>query len=220
MSDWLGTTVRRLARVGRAWVSQRNRLRWHLRHDSLPRSPDGRLMLHIGCGPIDAPGFVNIDARRLPHVHFRVTDLRDLRWVPEASVNLIYMCHVLEHVPKDEVATVLRGLVRCLKPGGVLRLAVPDFDLLLAIYEACGRRIEAIQPALMGGQDHAYNFHYAAFNEAWLGQHMARAGLEAVQRWDPDTASDHGFDDWSRRPLTIDGSRFPVSLNLEGRRPR
>lgn len=219
VSDWLGAAVRRLERAGRAVGNRRNRARWHRLHDTLPRSRDGRLMLHIGCGDIDAPGYVNVDARPLPHVHFTVTDLRDLGWVPDASVDMVYMCHVLEHVPKDEVGQVLKGLVRCLKPGGVLRLAVPDFDLLIATYQACGHSIKAIQSALMGGQDYPYNFHYAVFNEAWLAQHMAGAGLQAVQRWDPRTASDHGFEDWSIRPLEIDGRSFPVSLNLEGRRP-
>lgn len=219
MSDWTGRVMRRLARIGRTVRNGHNRRRWHRLYPTLPRSQDGRLMLHIGCGDIDAPGYVNVDARAMPHVHFRVTDLRDLGWVPDQTVDMIYMCHVLEHVPIDEVASVMRGLVRCLKPGGVLRLAVPDFDLLLDTYMACGRSIKAIQRPLMGGQDYPYNFHFSVFNEAWLTQHMTQAGLVDVHRWDPRTASDHGFDDWSHLPNETHGRTFPVSLNLEARRP-
>ena len=53
---------------------------------------------------------------------------------------------------------------RILKPDGILRLSVPDFDALVNIYEACGRDIDSIAAPLMGGQDFAENIHYSVFN--------------------------------------------------------
>lgn len=192
-----------------------NQLRWRWQARRLPRAADGRLMLHIGCGDVAAPGFINVDARPMPHVHFVLHDLRDLDWVPERSVDLVYLSHVLEHVPHPELASVLRSLVRPLKPGGVLRLAVPDFDLLLDIYQRTGHDVQAILGPLMGGQDYAQNFHFGVFNAAWLTGLMQRAGLHEVRPWSPEAVADHDFVDWSGKMFEYQGEAYPVSLNLE-----
>jgi predicted SAM-dependent methyltransferase len=173
-------------------------------------------MLHIGCGEVAAPGYINIDARRLPHVHFVLHDLRDLDWVPERSVDLVYLSHVLEHVPHPELASVLRSLVRPLKAGGVLRLAVPDIDLIFEIYRSSGSNVQAILGPLMGGQDYPQNFHFGVFNDAWLRNLMTRAGLEDLRTWMPERTEHHDFVDWSWRQFEFDGRSYPVSLNLEG----
>jgi predicted SAM-dependent methyltransferase len=175
--------------------------------------------LHIGCGDVDAPGFVNVDARRKPHVHIVTRNLFDLRMIPDNAAVLVYMCHVLEHVPRHKVVQVLLEMRRVLRPGGVLRISVPDFDLILNIYRETGRSIDAIVSPLMGAQDYRENFHLAVFNAESLTALLERAGFIRVSQWTPQTCKHHDFEDWASRLYDVEGRAFPISINLEATSP-
>jgi SAM-dependent methyltransferase len=45
---------------------------------------------------------------------------------PNASMDVVYSSHFIEHVPRPRVAPLLAECRRVLKPGGLLRLVVPD----------------------------------------------------------------------------------------------
>jgi predicted SAM-dependent methyltransferase len=195
------------------WTKDRvKRLVWEV---SKPRVPKGgHVHIHLGCGDIDFPGFINVDARPRPHVHF-VRKVHDLSIFDDDVADLIYVCHCLEHIPFRKVKDVLAEWRRVLKPGGILRLSVPDFELLLAIYLANERDIETIQPALMGGQDYAYNFHFACFDRRYLSKQLTEAGFRDVREWTNDGDLLKNLPDWSHRTLTVRDRKFAVSLNLE-----
>ena len=189
-------------------------IRWRATVQSkLPAS--GEVRLHIGCGDIDAPGFVNIDARAARHIDFVTDRLDSVSFAPDGVAQLIYMSHVLEHLPHNNVGRCLRELRRVLKPGGVLRISVPDFDLMLAIYDSSGRDIDSIQEALMGGQDYRFNFHCAAFNRASLTKRLIAAGFSSVRPWNPVSVDHHDFADWASRKMKWQSREFEISLNIE-----
>lgn len=182
---------------------------------ALPKLPAGALRLHLGCGRIDHPGFVNIDARPRRHVHY-VQAVDRLSRFRDGSADLVYACHVLEHFSHLQVPAVLREWGRVLKPGGKLCLSVPDFDRLLDIYRDNGRNADTIVNALMGGQEYAYNCHRAIFTRDYLGKLLLEAGFRRVYAWTPDDGgAGHDVNDWSRRSLMVNGRSYPVSLNLE-----
>ncbi len=52
------------------------------------------------------------------------------------SVDFIYSEHVLEHLTFEEGEKVFREFYRCLKVGGVLRIAMPDLDYVMQKYHA------------------------------------------------------------------------------------
>jgi len=54
--------------------------------------------------------------------------------VPENSSEIVYCSHFLEHIPSELVAAFLQECLRILKPGGVLRLVVPDLENLCRTY--------------------------------------------------------------------------------------
>ena len=66
----------------------------------------------------------------------RVHDLRTgFRQHPDGSVDAIYLGQVLEHLnPLHEALKLIRECFRMLRPGGVLRIATPDLDLLVRAY--------------------------------------------------------------------------------------
>lgn len=189
-------------------------LRYRFSRPELPVRADGRVFLHLGCGRVNHPAFVNIDAVPLPHIHF-VRSITDLSIFAAESVDLIYASHCLEHIQHGKLAAVLGEWRRVLKPGGILRLSVPDFDLIVAAYEATGRDADWIMEPLMGGQDYEHNFHFAVFNKPNLTRRLMIAGFRDVREWKPGTNDLTTFDDWSARKMEVKGQPFDVSLNLE-----
>src|SRR4051812_8339039 len=89
--------------------------------------------LNLGAGSKPLAGYSNIDAKNkrgtvdttiypLPHV--------------DGSVDEIRASHVLEHFSHREIGNVLADWVRALKPGGVLKIAVPDLKFIAERYLA------------------------------------------------------------------------------------
>lgn len=184
------------------------------RRPSYPRNEDGSVCVHLGCGKINHTKFINIDAACLPHIH-HVRSITSLPMFSDESVDLIYACHCLEHIPHRQVVNVLCEWCRPMKKGGVLRLSVPDFDLLCEMYRQNASDISTIIQPLMGGQDYKHNFHYTVFNRQSLTAALHEAGFSTVRQWRHGECELTSLDDWSGRPIEIDGIAYPVSLNLE-----
>jgi predicted SAM-dependent methyltransferase len=130
------------------------------------------LRVHIGCGPRVKPGWLNIDLH--PAADLRV-DLRERLPLADESAVIVYAEHFLEHVDYPEpVRSVLRDYLRILEPGGLLRLAVPDMELVLRAYVNGGDEAfyEAQQrwnpPELRTQMEHV-NFNFRQWNEHRFG---------------------------------------------------
>lgn len=186
-----------------------------VRTPPMPKNADGKVLLHIGCGDQDDPRYINLDARAMPHVH-KVTQSLDLADFEPGSIDLIYACHVLEHVSHLKLNETVAGWRSRLKPGGVLRLAVPDFDAIVHIYGDQGKSIDAIKLALLGGQEYPFNYHSAIFNREYLKRLLRDSGFSEVRDWDPATAQYYSFKDWASADFKIGEKSYPISLNLEG----
>jgi predicted SAM-dependent methyltransferase len=179
-----------------------------------PNNLDGSINLHLGCGSIDHPAFINIDGIPAPHIHY-VGKIDKLSQFLDDSVDLVYACHCLEHFSHRQVLNVLKEWRRVLKMGGILRLSVPDFNSMVELYLAAGRDIQYVLAPLTGGQDYKYNFHKTIFNEEFLSRLFFEAGFVQVQRWAPGSSEMTTFDDWSGRVIPFNDRAFPISLNLE-----
>jgi len=189
------------------WVARR------VRPPSLPTDGSGKVMIHLGCGKIQAAGYVNVDLVARPHVHY-VHPVAPLEMFADASADLIYASHVLEHLGLAEAPAALKEWRRVLKAGGVLRLAVPDFASLVQLYQD-GKDLELIIEPLLGGQDDDLNVHKSAFDEPRLRRLLLAAGFRQVRAWDPQTADAHDFKDGSNKVRHVEGRTYPISLNLE-----
>jgi SAM-dependent methyltransferase len=191
-------------------------LKRRLRPPALPTSPDGKLRIHVGCGSVDAAGFVNVDLLAAPHVHVQ-GPIDDLSVFPDGCADLVYACHCLEHFGFRHSRPVLEEWARVLRPGGLLRVAVPDFAVIARAY-AAGGTIRELQSLLFGGEDYRLNFHAAVFDEAHLRELMAGVGLVDIHRWDAAAVDHHDFKDESSLTCRLGDSTVLLSLNLEGRR--
>lgn len=203
----------------------KQKYRWHwwrirhlLRPPTAPRNPDGRINVHLGCGAVNHPLFVNVDARPWPHVH-HVCGVEQLPMFTDSSVDLVYVCHCLEHISFRTVPDVLLEWRRILKPEGWLRISVPDFDRIVSIFIECERDVDVIQKPLLGGQGYALNFHKSLYTQSHLTRLLAGGGFINAREWIPGSEELTDFDDWSRRPIPARGKDTPISLNIEAQKP-
>lgn len=173
------------------------------------------LKIHLGSGPINIQGWINVDARPYEHVHM-VSDGFALREFSDGSISEIYLCHVLEHFSFEEATCLLKSLRIKLRQGGVIRISVPSFDRLIEIYKLCDSDIAAVKFALMGGQDYQYNFHKSIYNLKSLSELLQHCGYSRIMEW--TTLDDFGADlgDWSNGTFATQKGEYPVSLNLKG----
>jgi predicted SAM-dependent methyltransferase len=180
---------------------------------TLPQNTDGSVLIHLGCGYQNDPRYINVDGEPLPHVHY-VGPVEKLPMFRANYADLVYACHVLEHISHQQMINVLSEWRRVLKPGGVVRISVPDFDKLIDLYHTEGGSVERVMSPLMGTQESGYDFHMTIFNEAYLSKLLKEAGFLETRIWDPDTASYYSFHDWAR-DKKIHGI-YPIGLNIEG----
>ncbi len=150
--------------------------------------------LNLGAGDTRIDGYTPLDGKDGQLIYPLAYD--------DESVDVIRASHVLEHFPHGQVGDVLRDWVRALKPGGQLRLAVPNFQWIAERYLA-GAPIP-VQGYVMGGQVNGADFHKTIFDEDALREEMQAAGLIQIKRWQSEIQ---------------DCAALPVSLNLIGTKP-
>jgi predicted SAM-dependent methyltransferase len=180
--------------------------------------PGNDLKLHLGCGRKFIPGFVHIDALQYNHVD-HCQQVGELGNFANGSVSLIYACHVLEHFSRWQYLKVLCEWHRVLKPGGVLRLSVPDFAACAKLYyeEGLQSGLTGLVGLVVGGQRDQYDYHGMIFDEQLLTQSLHEVGFTSVQRWDWRQVEHGSIDDYSQAYLPhMDKEQgLLMSLNLE-----
>ena len=62
---------------------------------------------------------------------------------PDASVDFLYISHALHHLYRAEAARLLGDCIRTLKPGGTMRIVVPDLEYIMSLYQQ-GERERAL----------------------------------------------------------------------------
>jgi len=106
----------------------------------------GLRLLNFGCGSMTHPEWTNVDmAPTLPWVIAH--DIRRPFPFAVESYDAVYGSHVLEHIDPELVGSILGECFRILKPGGVLRVAVPDLEIIARTY------LQALEQALEGNRE-------------------------------------------------------------------
>jgi predicted SAM-dependent methyltransferase len=88
--------------------------------------------LNLGCGNKRMPGFENADNFKADFVD-AVYNLYDIPY-EDGTIAEIHSEHALEHVGKVLGERAIKEWARVLKPGGLLHLKIPDFDLCISDY--------------------------------------------------------------------------------------
>ena len=98
-----------------------------------------RQFLHLGCGPCihrsPTCTWVNVDIEESHNPDIAMDYLKMAERFPAASFDGCCIIHSLEHLQWPEgVQTFFRECRKVLKPGGILRIVVPDLGLIARKY--------------------------------------------------------------------------------------
>lgn len=97
-----------------------------LRHRYMRRE-SGPLRVHLGPGQKNyIDGWTNVDANMFTARCDIWADMRNPLPFRDNSVDALYSHHVIEHLP--DLAAHFRDALRCLRPGGIYRVAGPSGD--------------------------------------------------------------------------------------------
>ncbi len=97
-----------------------------------PLRPANPRRWNLGCGDYPLEGYTNVDADPAcpAHWHGQVPPLP----AEDASLDEIYIGHMLEHLTPEDAATLLAECARCLVAGGQLGVVVPDTRAIMATW--------------------------------------------------------------------------------------
>jgi SAM-dependent methyltransferase len=146
------------------------------------------MRLNWGCGERPARGWVNSDVRCLPGVDL-CCDIREGLPTPTGCFDYVVSVHALQMLAYTELVPVLRELRRVLRPGGILRLALPDLDRAIAAYTNGDYRYFCVpdeDERTIGGKLVAHVLWYGSsrtlFTSDFALDLLARAGFMDCQR--------------------------------------
>ncbi len=103
-------------------------------------------LLNVGCGRHVHPAWINIDVVACaPGV--RAHDVRRGLPFQANSCQAVYHSHLLEHLSPPEAAPLLSECFRVLRPGGAIRVVVPDLERMAEMYLEAARAARTGLPA-------------------------------------------------------------------------
>lgn len=150
----------------------------------------GKDRLHIG-GKEVKEGWKLLNIKAIEGVDY-VGDICDLSQFADATFDVVYASHVLEHIGYQEaLGNVIRSIRRILRPGGKFLVSVPDLDILcrLFVHEQMtpDDRFFAMR-MMFGGQVDEHDFHFVGLNGEFLAHYLHQAGFREIHRiqdaWD------------------------------------
>ena len=93
------------------------------------------VLLNVGCGPNTFDNFINLDYIWGPKIDI-CWDITDKPYpIKEGTLDCVFTEHCLEHIPFEKCEKNLSEFYRMLKPGGTVRIVVPDGEIYLDIYQ-------------------------------------------------------------------------------------
>jgi predicted SAM-dependent methyltransferase len=113
----------------------------------------GTKMLNIGCGSTHHPDWINLDVSSVDPSVLEFDIKNGLPFTAE-SVTVCYSSHLLEHLDKEAAPLFLAECMRVLQSGGVIRLVVPDLEVIAREY----LRLVAVAAAGDKSSESAYDW--------------------------------------------------------------
>ena len=91
------------------------------------------LLLNLGCGKVFHSKWSNFDTvSQAPGV--KECDVRSGLPFADESIDICYSSHMIEHLIPAEAHRLLAEIFRILSPNGIIRIVVPDLELLVNNY--------------------------------------------------------------------------------------
>lgn len=131
------------------------------------------------------PDWIHIDGQNYDH-----TVSSDIWLQAYKDIDLIYCSHGIAYFDREEIIPLLKCWHSKLKPGGVLRLSTPDWEVLRSL------SVPLLGP-LYGKMNEPPIYHKTVWTQLDLSMALLCAGFKNIHRYD-HTKTDHAqFDDHS-----------------------
>lgn len=140
------------------------------------------MKLNIGCGEFYADGWVNIDVVSNEQVHPDI--IGSLLQLPPpaelSNVEMVYLGHILEHIPYSQVPQALTLLWRRCVAGARVAIVGPDVDRAGALHAANQLDWHTVTGALCGELRWPGDEHQWMCTETRLARVVKASGLKRV----------------------------------------
>lgn len=180
------------------------------------------IKLNLGCGWRNfGSDWIHTDGGDYDHLDYN--DITNLEF-EDNSVDIIYASHVIEYFDINEVKQLLQEWRRVLKPGGELRVAVPDFESMNMLYHNGKVKLKDIIGPLYGRMSMGDKTIYHKTTYDYESLYLLLDGLEYndIKRYDWREYEVHRQnDDHSQAYLNPKGDKDKgtlISLNVKARK--
>lgn len=173
--------------------------------------------INMGCGKRNfGKDWIHVDGDR-SYEHVDTSDIY-LSFIENEKVDLIYASHFIEYFDRKEVLVLLNAWYNKLKPGGVLRLSVPNFPQLVKVYRET-QDINTILGPLFGHMEMGGKsiYHKTVYDYVSLRELLMSIGFKDIQFWNWRNVEHGEIDDHSQAyyPHMQKETGLQISLNLE-----
>ncbi len=145
-------------------------------------------LLNLGCGLKYHPEWINVDFTSNGNDIIAHNLYKGIPFDTE-TFEVVYHSHVLEHFQKRFASVFIRECYRVLKPGGLIRVVVPDLEQIAKVY------IELLDKSSRGDEEAAKKYEWILIE---MFDQMVRnhSGGEMADYWkqQPMPAEDFVFD--------------------------
>lgn len=122
----------------------------------------------------------------------------------------VYSSHVLEHFYLSEARRLLGEIWRILKPGGTVRVCVPDLEHAISVYQS-GRFAEALTYFFGESRPGHYREHHYMYNFSLIAELLSARGFTDIRRCEFQQGSVPDLNKLDNRP--------EETLYVEARKP-
>lgn len=126
------------------------------------------------------------------------------------SIDFIFTSHFLEHVYREDAVKILEDSLRALKPGGIIRVSIPDLDIAIEMVRE-GKYNEGLELFFVDSKSDQYSKHHYLYNFEMMRKIMTDIGYTDVIKCN--------FQEGRTPDINILDCREDVTLFLEAKKP-
>jgi len=175
------------------------------------------MKFNIGCGWRNfGADWIHIDGGDYDHLNSSDIFIRDYQ---NNSADLIYASHFIEYFDREEVVLLLKRWKNVLKPNGILRLSVPNFEVCSKLYSEKQYSLDSFLGVLYGKMPMADKtiYHKTTYDYSSLTVLLKEIGMRKLKKYNWKNTEHAEFDDHSQAylPHMDKENGILISLNVE-----